>query len=130
MAFNTVSYKTITFDIFHYIKGSLTLPRPPAPPPFLFPHQLAVKLPYLGDSLCHALLLTSHRDLVLVEGEGRDVDPGPRGISDGSGDSVVGTHDEGVKLLGDLQTLKRKLGLGWGVKDNSLNLGLNFVLVL
>ena len=79
--------------------------------PTLAPYQLAMKLPYLRDSLGNTLLLSSHRDLILAEGQGRDVDPSTSGISNRLRDCIVGTHDEGVELLGDLKTLKCKFCL-------------------
>ena len=99
------------------------VPLPSPPPKKKFSHQLLKELPYPGDSICHTILLPSHSDLILVEGERWDVDACTRGITDGLDHHVVGSHDEGVVVLRDLQTLKSKLRLEWTVGILTSNKG-------
>lgn len=74
---------------------------------FLPTHQLILQFSDLCHCLGNTVLLSGNSDLVLVEGEWRDVHSGSSGLAKRLHHGIVRSHYEWMQLLGDLQPLKR-----------------------
>ena len=70
-----------------------------------------VELEHLCLGLGHTILLSSDGDLILVHGVGRNVDPSLGLVHDGCHCAAIGSTDEWMVDVFNLNTLKCKLSL-------------------